>query len=656
MLAGAVCSGAVALEAGRRSPRFRAAAIEHDGARARVAAKDAVAGLRLSTEVEAVPGGAIRARHTLANTGREPYVVDSLEVVFPLPAEAGEVLDFTGRQAAERIPQRHRLTDGPWLREGRRGHTGHDAATMIIAGVPAFGFGGGEVYGLHVAWSGSTVHRVERVASSLGASPDGDGARERILPGLTTIGGGELLLPGEVTLAPGESYRTPWIYLAAARDGLDGLAAQFHGYLRSLPRTRAGPARSTSTCGRPSTSTTTSASSPRSPTARPASGWSGRCWTMAGSWGAAATGPAWATGGSTKPSGPAGCTGGRIDLAMLERAVHVWTSDMTYALARQSIQRWTGQLVPPEYLGAHISAPFSQQTGRYLPLSLRCATAPFGHLGLAWDLTQAGPQELAQLAGFPALQAAPRADSLGPGDPRRHARRHRVDVRGDRRAGGGADVLRAARRAAQRNDQLAALRVPGLDPLRRYRITDVTPGARLPRRPGSGGIGVAGNEVSGAALGGLALAIPAQRPLTATVLVRAGLGGLHPGRRRPPRRRVDDREEVDYCPADDGVMQQVRARAHPELQRARLRQVRQPARRDQPAEAGRPRVDRLVPIGHGRPTPGTADPPPATAGPPPVRQPAHAGRPGQARAGPWTVRVRPGPAAPGRWRPPGGPR
>jgi alpha-galactosidase len=38
--------------------------------------------------------------------------------------------------------------------------------------------------------------------------------------------------------------------------------------------------------------------------------------------------------------------GGRIDLAMLERVQRVWTSDVTDALARQSIQRWTGQLGP----------------------------------------------------------------------------------------------------------------------------------------------------------------------------------------------------------------------------------------------------------------------------------------------------------------------
>ena len=150
------------------SPLFQPVKAEHNGIRARVEAADKAAGLQLVTEVEAVPGGAVRARHTLTNTGTGPYVVDSLEVVFPLPARIGEVLDFTGRQTAERIPQRHRIGDGLWLREGRRGHTGHDSATVLIAGVPGFGFGSGEAYGLHVAWSGNTVHRVERVPSGLG--------------------------------------------------------------------------------------------------------------------------------------------------------------------------------------------------------------------------------------------------------------------------------------------------------------------------------------------------------------------------------------------------------------------------------------------------------------------------------------------------------
>ena len=54
------------------------------------------------------------------------------------------------------------------------------------------------------------------------------------LTGMTALVG-ELLLSGEIILAEGESYATPWVYLAAARAGLDDLSAQFHGYLRSLP-------------------------------------------------------------------------------------------------------------------------------------------------------------------------------------------------------------------------------------------------------------------------------------------------------------------------------------------------------------------------------------------------------------------------------------
>src|SRR5579859_2274353 len=61
------------------SPVFRPSDIESDGLRAVVRAEDATAGLRLVTEAEAVPGGAIRVRHTVTNAGSQPYVVRSEE-------------------------------------------------------------------------------------------------------------------------------------------------------------------------------------------------------------------------------------------------------------------------------------------------------------------------------------------------------------------------------------------------------------------------------------------------------------------------------------------------------------------------------------------------------------------------------------------------
>src|SRR5262249_55510886 len=90
--------------------------------------------------------------------------------------------------------------------------------------------------------------------------------------------------------------------------------------------------------------------------------------------------------------------GGRIDLGVLERVQRIWTSDMTDALARQAIQRWTSLLVAPEYLGAHVSAPTSPISGRTLSLDFRAATALFGAFGIEWDLTEATDDDLDRLA------------------------------------------------------------------------------------------------------------------------------------------------------------------------------------------------------------------------------------------------------------------
>src|SRR6516225_9289886 len=52
------------------SPLFAPVRSECEDGRAAVEAEDKAAGLRLVSEVEAVPGGAIRARHILTNLGR----------------------------------------------------------------------------------------------------------------------------------------------------------------------------------------------------------------------------------------------------------------------------------------------------------------------------------------------------------------------------------------------------------------------------------------------------------------------------------------------------------------------------------------------------------------------------------------------------------
>ncbi|GAA2722495.1 alpha-galactosidase [Cellulomonas aerilata] len=191
----------------------------HGGTGGRVVAEatDDEAGLDLSLEVELLASGLLRTRATVTNRGPGDYDLDGLGLALPVPPAATEVLDLAGRWAKERVPQRRPLTVGTHLREGRRGRTGADAATVLVAGEEGFGFARGQVWGVHVAWSGNHRAYAERVYSG-----------ERLL------GGGELLLPGEVSLEPGGSYASPWLYGSTA-EGLDALAARFYDHLRARP-------------------------------------------------------------------------------------------------------------------------------------------------------------------------------------------------------------------------------------------------------------------------------------------------------------------------------------------------------------------------------------------------------------------------------------
>ena len=188
------------------------------GAVLRAAGRDPDAGLGLTTTLELFPSGLLRVRAAITNTAPDSaYTVDAVRLALPVPAEAQELLDFAGRHLRERTPQRHPFVVGTHLREGRRGRTGSDAAMVLAAGTPAFGFGTGEVWAVHTAWSGNHATFAEKG-----------------LTGAQVLGGGELLLPGEVVLGPDETYETPWLY-AAYGAGLDRVSALFHRYLRSRP-------------------------------------------------------------------------------------------------------------------------------------------------------------------------------------------------------------------------------------------------------------------------------------------------------------------------------------------------------------------------------------------------------------------------------------
>jgi alpha-galactosidase len=90
--------------------------------------------------------------------------------------------------------------------------------------------------------------------------------------------------------------------------------------------------------------------------------------------------------------------GARVDLGILERTDRVWASDCNDALERQTIQRWTGAVLPPELVGSHVGPTRAHTTHRSHSLSFRAITAMFGHFGIEWDIRTAGPADIAELA------------------------------------------------------------------------------------------------------------------------------------------------------------------------------------------------------------------------------------------------------------------
>ncbi|PZE56891.1 alpha-galactosidase [Curtobacterium sp. MCLR17_044] len=200
------------------SPAFTVTSLAVTDSAVTADAEDTVAGLTVRVTIEMLGSGLVRARAGVTNTADGVYTVDDLTLAMPIPSGAREILDFAGRWGKERTPQRRELVVGTHQREGRKGRTGTDAATVLTVGEPGFGFAHGRVWGVHTAWSGNHRHHAERLAT-----------------GRQVIGGGELLLPGEVRLGTGATYEGPWVYFAHG-DGLDDQARRFHRWLRSRPQ------------------------------------------------------------------------------------------------------------------------------------------------------------------------------------------------------------------------------------------------------------------------------------------------------------------------------------------------------------------------------------------------------------------------------------
>ena len=569
------------------SPRFLRTGWETTEHGVTATGVDETAGLTVRLEVELLASGLVRQRATVtADTAG--YTVDGLALTLPVPPVATELFDLTGRWGRERSPQRLPFVVGVHSRENRRGRTGPDAPLVLAAGTAGFDTRDGEVWGVHVAWSGNHVTYAERLSN-----------------GAAVLGGGELLLPGEIELAAGESYTGPWVY-GAHGVGLDALAARFHTHLRARPHHPPRP--------RPVVMNTWEAVYFDHDLDRLVElarlgaevgveryvlddGWFrhrrsddaglGDWYVDEGVWpdglhplvdavrglgmqfglwvepemvnldsDLARAHPDWVMGtdGRTpRPSrrqqvldlanpdayayllerldailteypisylkwdhnrdlleagrGPDGrpgvhaqtvavyrlfdelrarhpgveiesCSSGglRIDLEVLEHTDRVWGSDVIDPLERQQIQRWTAQLVPPELVGSHVGAPRAHTTGRTHDLAFRAGTMLFGSFGIEWDLTAASADDRAGLAAWVAFYKEVR-ELVHTGEVVRAPQHdpsylvHGV-VASDR-----SDALFAlVQLTAPVTSVPGVVRLPGLDPDRRYDVRVQPPG------------------------------------------------------------------------------------------------------------------------------------------------------------------------------------
>jgi alpha-galactosidase len=199
---------------------------------------------------------------------------------------------------------------------------------------------------------------------------------------------------------------------------------------------------------------------------------------------------------------------------VLARTDRIWASDCTDALERQLIQRWTGLLVPPELVGAHVSAPRNHQTGRTLDLSFRAGTALFGHFGVEWDVSRATEPERAELAAWVATYKELRGllhggDVVRADDLPQGSELHGVVSR-DR-----ADAVFALVQTEPLDSSLPArLQLPGLDADRTYRLQALPPGDRPRAMQVTPPVWLTGGEITlpGSVLASVGVAVPILAP------------------------------------------------------------------------------------------------------------------------------------------------
>ncbi|WP_088308622.1 alpha-galactosidase [Novosphingobium sp. B 225] len=198
-------------------PAFETADVTQSDTAIHIVLNDHQTGIELRQSIELLAGGAFRFTAELVNAASHPVEVDWLaSALIPLPPYSAALLSWRGRHNAELVEQVEPMPQQAWLREGRRGISGHGGPPGVVVLGEGAGHHSGLVHALQLAWSGDSSIAVER---------DDEG--------FWILNAGARFDPGEIVLGPGERIATPAAILAVSTAGRNGALAQHHAAIRA---------------------------------------------------------------------------------------------------------------------------------------------------------------------------------------------------------------------------------------------------------------------------------------------------------------------------------------------------------------------------------------------------------------------------------------
>jgi alpha-galactosidase len=210
--------------------------------------------------------------------------------------------------------------------------------------------------------------------------------------------------------------------------------------------------------------------------------------------------------------------GGRIDAGILARTHRVWLSDSNDALERLRMQHDAALFLPSCITGSHVGPRKSHTSGRILPMGFRAWVAAQRHMGFEMDLRELTEEEAATLTEITAWYKANRDWMMAGKIHRLDAADVTVTAEIQIAAEGRRFVLFAGQADASPQILPRPLRLTGLDPNARYRISLRNPGDKPPQSRGPNVLKSGPLTLTGRALMGQGIVLPVAWPATMWVV------------------------------------------------------------------------------------------------------------------------------------------